>query len=143
MIDPTRAEDGALVAIKVVRNDKRELQIAQFLSSIQDSQNHSVPIFQVLPDPLNPNLTLMVMPYLRPCNDPEFWTIGEVIAFIDQTVEVRLYILGAFIGADVLDRALPSFTDTMLRIGEVTIYSILSSLVDLSCHTVTSPLPIS
>ncbi|KAI0800218.1 kinase-like protein [Fomes fomentarius] len=87
VIDATRVEDGERVAIKVTQNDKRELQITQFLSSIRESQNHCIPIFQVLPDPLNSNLSLMVMPYLRPCNDPEFWTIGEVIDFIDQTVE--------------------------------------------------------
>lgn len=64
MIDATRAEDGVLVAIKVIRNGERELQITQFLSSIQDLQNHCIPIFQVLPDPLNVNWSLMVMPYL-------------------------------------------------------------------------------
>lgn len=89
VIDAARVEDGERVAIKVTQNDKQELQITHFLSSIRESQNHCIPIFQVLPDPLDSNSSLMVMPYLRPCNDPEFWTIGEVIDFIDQTVEVR------------------------------------------------------
>ena len=31
---------------------------------------------------------LMVMPYLRPCNDPEFRTAGEAMDFITQTIEV-------------------------------------------------------
>ncbi len=88
VIDATRTESGELVAIKIVRNDKQELQLTQFLSSIRDSQNHCIPLFQVLSDPLDSKLSLMIMPYLRPCNDPEFWTIGEVIAFIEQTIEV-------------------------------------------------------
>ncbi len=28
------------------------------------------------------------MPYLRPFNDPEFYNIGELVDFIDQTMEV-------------------------------------------------------
>lgn len=32
---------------------------------------------------------MMVMPYLRPCNNPEFATLGDVVDFIDQTIEVR------------------------------------------------------
>ena len=31
----------------------------------------------------------MVMPYLRPFNDPEFEAVGEVVEFITQTLEVR------------------------------------------------------
>lgn len=40
-------------------------------------------------DPLNSSQTLMVMPYLRPFDDPEFGTIGEVVDFLKQTLEVR------------------------------------------------------
>ncbi|KAI0765741.1 hypothetical protein BD413DRAFT_637951 [Trametes elegans] len=52
--------------------------------------NHFVKIHEILPDPLNPERALMVMPYLRPCNDPPFGTIGDVIEFVDQTLEVGL-----------------------------------------------------
>lgn len=30
----------------------------------------------------------MVMPYVRPFNDPDFGAIGEVVDFIAQTLEV-------------------------------------------------------
>ena len=45
-------------------------------------------MLDAFPDPLDPGVTLMVMPYLRPCNNPAFGNIGEVSDFIDQTLEV-------------------------------------------------------
>lgn len=87
-MDATRQSDHELVAIKTFPKKGQELHIAQLLASIRDSQNHCVPINEILPDPYDPKLALMVMPYLRPCNNPEFSTIGEVIEFVDQTIEV-------------------------------------------------------
>ena len=46
-------------------------------------------MLETFPDPLDPSYTMMVMPWLRPCNDPEFRTIGEIMDFIDQTTEVN------------------------------------------------------
>ena len=89
VIDARRLKDDELVAIKRCNNNSREVQIAQYLSTLHDPRNHSVAVLETFPDPLDPQLTLMVMPFLRPCNDPEFRNIGEVIDFIDQTLEVR------------------------------------------------------
>ncbi|OSD00970.1 kinase-like protein [Trametes coccinea BRFM310] len=87
VMDATRLSDGELVAIKFCHRRTQELHIAQYFHSIKDRANHCVPILDVLPDPHDPALTLMVMPYLRPCNDPEFGTVGDVIEFVDQTLE--------------------------------------------------------
>lgn len=64
------------------------MQIAQFLTSIRDARNHCVPVYEILSDPYDPQRALMVMPYLRPCNNPDFATLGDVIDFVDQTIEV-------------------------------------------------------
>lgn len=88
VIDAMRRTDNELVAIKTFPRNSQEVHIAQFLSNAEDKMNHAVPVFAILPDPFDPQLSLMVMPYLRPCNDPEFGTIGEVIEFINQLVEV-------------------------------------------------------
>lgn len=40
----------------------------------------------------------MVMPYLRPCNDPDFATVGDIIEFIGQTLEVFYGLLLRFLG---------------------------------------------
>ncbi|KAI0365092.1 kinase-like protein [Pilatotrama ljubarskyi] len=87
VMDAKQSDTNELVAIKKFRKDSQELQIAQFLSSTQDPQNHSVPVLRILDDPFDPMLSLMVMPYLRPCNDPGFGTVGEAIDFITQTLE--------------------------------------------------------
>ncbi|CDO69429.1 hypothetical protein BN946_scf184791.g24 [Trametes cinnabarina] len=87
VIDAKRVADNKLVAIKKFRNDSHESRIALYLSSLTDNQNHCVRIEEILPDPLDPRLSLMVMPYLRPCNDPDFSTVGDVIDFASQTLE--------------------------------------------------------
>ncbi|KAH9888338.1 kinase-like domain-containing protein [Cubamyces lactineus] len=87
VIDARKLKDNKLVAIKQFRNDTQEARIAQFLSSITDPLNHCVTIHEVLSDPFDPQLSLMVMPYLRPCRDPDFATIGDVVDFVNQTLE--------------------------------------------------------
>ncbi|KAI0365105.1 hypothetical protein BV20DRAFT_1056735 [Pilatotrama ljubarskyi] len=87
VIDATRISNRELVAIKAFLKDGEELHIAQFFASIRDPQNHCVPIHEILPDPHDSQLALMVMPYLRPCNNPDFATIGDIIDFVDQTIE--------------------------------------------------------
>lgn len=76
-----------MVAIKATRN-MEEIRIAQYLSSLQDSRNRCVPVLDVFTDPFDPQLRLLVMPYLRQFNDPNFGSVGEVIDFMDQALEV-------------------------------------------------------
>ncbi|KAI0657815.1 kinase-like domain-containing protein [Cubamyces menziesii] len=87
VLDATKLETGELVAIKSFVKKDQEEQIAQFFASIRDPRNHCIRIHQILPDPFEPGLGLMIMPYLRPCNNPEFSTIGDVVEFVDQTIE--------------------------------------------------------
>ncbi|CDO69426.1 hypothetical protein BN946_scf184791.g21 [Trametes cinnabarina] len=86
-MDATRLPNRDLVAIKSFLKQGQELHIAQFFASIVDKRNHCVPVHEILTDPYDPQLALMVMPYLRPCNNPEFATVGDVVEFVDQTLE--------------------------------------------------------
>ncbi|RDX48603.1 hypothetical protein OH76DRAFT_1404513 [Lentinus brumalis] len=87
VIDATRP-DGAVVAIKSINNlGSHEVEIARFLTSLAHPENHCVPVVDVFPDPLEPGRTLMVMPWLRPFNDPEFVIVGDVIDFVTQMLE--------------------------------------------------------
>lgn len=79
-----------MIAIKCIRRSSQELHIAQFFTSLPDPQNHCVPVFDVFPDPLDSQWDLVVMPFLRPFNDPEFYYLGEIVNMVDQTLEVRL-----------------------------------------------------
>ncbi|EIW54128.1 kinase-like protein [Trametes versicolor FP-101664 SS1] len=92
VIDARRRKDNELVAIKRFRKDSQELHVAQFLTSVKEESKHTVPVLAVLPDPYDNRLSLMVMPHLRPCNDPEFGNIGEVIEFIDQMIEGLVFL---------------------------------------------------
>ncbi|KAI0774924.1 kinase-like domain-containing protein [Trametes elegans] len=87
VIDARRGDDDRLVAIKTVLNDSEESRIASYLSSITDTQNHCVPVYEILPDPFDPSYSLMVMSYLRPCQDPPLSTIGDIIEFVNQTLQ--------------------------------------------------------
>ncbi|KAI0740795.1 kinase-like protein [Earliella scabrosa] len=87
IIDARQLRDGALVAIKTVEKHSGEIEIAQFLTSIHDSRNHCVPVLHVLADPIDLKRSLLVMPFLRDYNSPELGTIGDVIDFVDQTLE--------------------------------------------------------
>ena len=87
-MDATRLSDSELVAIKSFPKRRQEEQIARFFASIRDPRNHCVRVHEILSDPHDPRLGLMVMPFLRPCNNPEFATVGDVIEFVDQTLEV-------------------------------------------------------
>lgn len=80
------------VSIKVVPTTSEELRIARMLSSEEHAHNnHCVPVLDVLPDPTSSSHALLVMPFLRPFDDPQFEVVEEAVEFIRQTLEVRLY----------------------------------------------------
>ncbi|PIL33731.1 hypothetical protein GSI_04356 [Ganoderma sinense ZZ0214-1] len=88
VIDAIRVHKDQRVSIKRTRQETTEIDIAQFLSSIRTADNHCVPILEVLQDPFEPQRALVVMPYLRPFNEPDFEAVGEVVDFIHQTLEL-------------------------------------------------------
>ena len=70
----------------------RQIQITEYFSTrrmTEDSRNHVVPLYDVFVDALTPHIQYMVMPVLRRFDDPEFITVGEVVEFISQVLEVR------------------------------------------------------
>ncbi|KII88218.1 hypothetical protein PLICRDRAFT_110998 [Plicaturopsis crispa FD-325 SS-3] len=89
VIDATRVAGGQ-VAIKLVENNTPEISIAQYLTSpalLWNPTNHCVPIIDVIPDPRSRNISYLVMPLLRPFDNPDFCFVGEVIDFIGQTLQ--------------------------------------------------------
>lgn len=82
--------DDRLACIKEVKaSDDLETRIALILSKIDSPANHSVPIFDTFVDLVDVSITYLVMPFLRPSNDPDFEVVEEVIDFVDQVLEVR------------------------------------------------------
>ncbi len=69
-----------------------EVEVGRFLTSpplSDDPRNHCCPIMEVLQDPQDPDIQVIVMPYLRDYNDPKFATVGEAVEFFRQAFEVR------------------------------------------------------
>jgi hypothetical protein len=94
--DAVRSSDGKFVCIKGVRskNHRYEEAIATYLSpdpsgTSENLENHCVPILDVLKRPGEDEDVFLVMPLLRPWDNPEFETIGEAVEFIRQLFEAR------------------------------------------------------
>ena len=91
-MDATRRRDGKQVMLKKTYPDEgpHELIITQLFSSqafARDPRNHCVPLLDIIEIPEN-GQKLMVMPLLRPFNNPHFQTFGEFVAFFTQISEV-------------------------------------------------------
>ncbi|KAL6303554.1 kinase-like domain-containing protein [Sparassis latifolia] len=89
IIDATRTSDGTVVALKKVSKSTHphEAEIGQFFSSEplrSDPQNRCIAIHAVLQDPMDQDLIVLVMPFLRVYNDPRFDTVGEAVEFFRQ-----------------------------------------------------------
>lgn len=68
-----------------------EADIGSFFSSgdrASNPRNHCVPIYDVLRVPDEEDAQILVMPLLRKYGDPPFETVGEVVDFFRQTIEV-------------------------------------------------------
>lgn len=98
VMDAVRVRDGALVMFKRVKKspeDAEELEMAQFLSQetfVADRQSHCVEIYDILDIPGSADQVLLVMPLLYALrNRLEFETVGEVVDFFKQILEVRAY----------------------------------------------------
>ncbi|KAG8957998.1 hypothetical protein FRC03_009554 [Tulasnella sp. 419] len=90
IMDAKRLSDDSVVMMKPTPKNSSELLITSLLSSgtLRDEpRNHSVPLLEVLDDPLDPNTALMIFPLLRRANEPEFASVADCIDFIEQTLE--------------------------------------------------------
>ncbi len=91
-MDATRIADGKLVQLKRIATHSAELNITRQLSSPHyrsDPRNHCVPILDVIPDADDPNMSYIVMPFLRYVDSPPFRSIENILDCVDQLLEVR------------------------------------------------------
>jgi hypothetical protein len=91
-MDGTRVQDYKQVMFKKVLPEEgpHELYITDLFSSPglkDDPANHCVPLLDLIELPEDGG-KLMVMPLLRPFNNPRFQTYGEFVAFFLQICEV-------------------------------------------------------
>ncbi|CAL1706310.1 unnamed protein product [Somion occarium] len=92
LLDATRISDGEVVILKKVFRQRNpyEIDMNRCFSSEpfkSHPRNHCVQIIDVLAVPDDEDISIMVMPLLRRCDDPRFETIGEVMEFLRQVFE--------------------------------------------------------
>jgi len=89
--DATRVSDGRHVVLKrILPEDLPELHIVTYFSQealLSNPQNHCVPMLQSLHKSGDEPCDIIVLPLLREYSSPDFDTVGEVVDFIDQTLE--------------------------------------------------------
>ncbi|KAI0637717.1 hypothetical protein C8Q77DRAFT_1047583 [Trametes polyzona] len=91
VMDATRVSDGSLVYLKRARTNSQELRIVSHMNSSElreDPRNRCVPLLDVLQDPFDDNVSLMVMPFLRYIDSPEMERVEDVLDCVDQILEV-------------------------------------------------------
>lgn len=91
MLDAKSIDTGKLVCIKRIEKQSEEIEIARFLSSVEnlrDTKNHCPPLLASFNDPIILDIKYIVMPLLRPFDDPDFGALGEVVDFVTQALEV-------------------------------------------------------
>ena len=88
-IDAVRLRDNRDVFIKRIAKGSSEMDILVFLSNPtlrEDTRNHAVPVLDVITG--DEEFDFIIMPVLRPFNDPPFVSVDEALDFVRQTLEV-------------------------------------------------------
>ncbi|KAG2047305.1 hypothetical protein BDR06DRAFT_921871 [Suillus hirtellus] len=87
----TRMSDGIHVVLKRIQPSLHpyEIEVGRFLASepLRQRENHCVEMLDVLQVPNEADETILVLPLLRPFDNPPFETIGEIIDFTLQVFE--------------------------------------------------------
>ena len=91
-MDATRSLDNVLVCLKRIARDvgQHQRNVRRHLvgQAPTDPRNHCVPVFQTLVPPHEEErYIIIVMPFLRPLDNPSFETVGEVVDCIDHLIE--------------------------------------------------------
>lgn len=115
--------DGKDVFIKRIdcRTHLHELNIAARLGSTKsrkDERNRCVPVLSVFSDDRDPWYRYIVMPVLRPFNEPNFMSFGEVVDFVNQTLEVSSITLPNLSDLTLVSRGSSICTNKMSHIGK-------------------------
>ncbi len=100
IVDAIRTKDGKRVLLKRVYQSRQhpEIEISQLFSTeplASDPRNHCVPLEDVLDPPDDPDLKILVFPFLQQIKATHFDTFGEIVDFLQQifTVSTLCYLL--------------------------------------------------
>ncbi|KAK7024924.1 kinase domain-containing protein [Favolaschia claudopus] len=94
------APNGQRVMLKAISSSEHphEIAISRLFSApahAKNPRNHCISIMEVLPDPHDSTIQIIVMPLCIPFHRPKFDTVGEVVDCIRQILDVRFLILAS------------------------------------------------
>lgn len=118
-MDATRISDNEMVVLKRIYFPP-EVEIAMLFSTeplASHPKNHCVPIYESFRIPDEENDLIIVMPQLRPFDNPRFKSVGEAVEFFGQIFEVILVLLLLPRFYNVVLRDYNSCTSVVLSIG--------------------------
>lgn len=81
--------------MKRVKTGNEEQNIAAYFSEAprrDDTRNHCVPVLDSFQDDEDSAISYIVMPFLRPIDDPEFYFVNDVVECVDQLLEGLTFI---------------------------------------------------
>lgn len=87
----TRLSDGTTVILKKSLKTREEGRLTQHFCTPERASaadNHCVPIYEIIRD-ADPDFEFLVLPLLRPFDDPPFENVGQALDFVKQTLEAR------------------------------------------------------
>lgn len=92
-IKATRLIEGSKVVLRKIKRDSSEADFGKFFSSAprsSDPRNHCIPVYEVLDILDDEKTSIMVKPSLPSCLLVDFDTVGEVIEYVRQMLEVSV-----------------------------------------------------
>lgn len=93
LIDATKSANGQIVMLKKISilDHPKEIDITRYFSRepfASHPKNHCIQLIDVLQVPSQPDIAILVLPLLRPYEDPWFESVGEAVEFFRQIFEV-------------------------------------------------------
>ncbi|KAF9782666.1 hypothetical protein BJ322DRAFT_1142979 [Thelephora terrestris] len=94
-VDATHRESGRMVCIKEVKTNSPEYHAAKLMMKedwAADHRNHCVPIMKIFEDHEDHRCSYIVMPFLRPADNPPFGTVRDIIGYVSQILEGLVFL---------------------------------------------------
>ena len=93
-MDAVRTSDGRIVSLKCLRksrhpDEERIIRLLTHPKFASEPDNHTVPVYDILQSPLDPDQIFVVMPYLMLIDRVDFATVGEAVECFRQLFVVR------------------------------------------------------
>ncbi len=90
MVQAVCKRDNTTVVIKAAHLGSRELAIVKHFSKdgLNSDPHNCLPVLDILQDPLDATMFLIVTPAVRPFAGSDLRTVADAVQFVEQTLQV-------------------------------------------------------